>query len=231
MQNAHRLKTVSSLALLLLLGACASMPTGPSTMALPGSNKSFDQFQADDASCRQFALNQIGGKTPNEVANDNGVKSAAIGTVLGAAVGGLIGGNQGAAVGAGSGLLLGALSGTDSADRSGYSSQRQYDNAYNLCMYDKGERVPVSGRMAAQRRAAPPAPPPPPPGFQPAGTPPDIQPLYVYPKNGQSDERTETDRRECEHWARRQMPQDHYSEHDLQRAEGACLEARGYSVR
>ena len=37
------------------------MPTGPSVMALPGTGKNFDQFRADDASCRQFAYAQIGG--------------------------------------------------------------------------------------------------------------------------------------------------------------------------
>jgi hypothetical protein len=229
----NMLRNLSPLALSLLLGACASIPTGPSVMALPGSDKTLDQFQADDASCRQFALDQIGGKTPQAVANNNAVRSATVGTLLGAAVGGLIGGRGGAAIGAGSGLLIGAASGSDSATRSGYGSQHHYDNAYSLCMYDKGERVPVSGRFAAQqRRAAPPAPPPPPPpGYQPQGTPPDIQPLYVYPKNGQSEARTETDRSECERWARGQMPQERYNQKDYQRAEGACLEARGYSVR
>src|SRR5439155_608408 len=42
--------------LALLLGACATVPTGPSMMVLPGTGKPFDQFQADDAACRQWAL-------------------------------------------------------------------------------------------------------------------------------------------------------------------------------
>ncbi len=37
---------------LLLLSACASVPNGPSTMALPGTGKNFDQFRYDDSSCR-----------------------------------------------------------------------------------------------------------------------------------------------------------------------------------
>src|SRR6266581_2051262 len=45
----------------LLLGACVSMPKGPSVMVLPGSGKSFDQFRYDDVECRQFADFQIGG--------------------------------------------------------------------------------------------------------------------------------------------------------------------------
>ena len=37
------------LILVPLLGACATVPTGPSVMVLPGSGKSFEQFQVDDA--------------------------------------------------------------------------------------------------------------------------------------------------------------------------------------
>ena len=42
-----------------LLTACASTPSGPSLMALPGSDKSFDQFRNDDYQCRQVALEQV----------------------------------------------------------------------------------------------------------------------------------------------------------------------------
>jgi hypothetical protein len=45
-------------AIALLLTACASAPTGPSVMVLPGSGKSFEQFQAEDAACRQWAAQQ-----------------------------------------------------------------------------------------------------------------------------------------------------------------------------
>ncbi|NPT39588.1 hypothetical protein [Paraburkholderia xenovorans] len=30
------------------LGACAELPTAPSVMALPGTGKTFDQFETDD---------------------------------------------------------------------------------------------------------------------------------------------------------------------------------------
>lgn len=49
----------------LVGGACASTPSEPSVMALPGSNKTLDQFRSDDHNCRQFALGQIGGTTSN----------------------------------------------------------------------------------------------------------------------------------------------------------------------
>jgi hypothetical protein len=48
-----------------LLGACATVPAGPSVMVLPGSGKPFEVFQADDDSCRQWAFSQ-GGAGPND---------------------------------------------------------------------------------------------------------------------------------------------------------------------
>lgn len=51
-----KLLRFSPLAALLAIAACTTIPTGPSVMAMPGSGKSFDQFRADDADCRQFAL-------------------------------------------------------------------------------------------------------------------------------------------------------------------------------
>src|SRR5687767_14589522 len=44
----------------LLLSACATLPTGPSVMVLPGTGRPFEEFQIDDASCRQWAHQQTG---------------------------------------------------------------------------------------------------------------------------------------------------------------------------
>src|SRR6266536_3396540 len=125
----------------LLLGACVSVPSGPSVMVLTGTGKSFDQFRADDMDCRQFAYSQVGGTDANQVASESAVKSAAVGTVIGAAAG--------------------------AADRSAYGVQRRYDYAFIQCMYAKGHKVPVSGRLTSAPPAgpayAPPPPPPPPP--------------------------------------------------------------------
>lgn len=157
---------VSALMALLALGACTTIPTGPSVLVMPGTGKSFDQFRADDADCRQYALSQTGGATANETAVESGVKSAAVGATVGALAGAAMGGHQGAGVGAGMGLLVGSAAGTGRA--SGYGSQRRYDNAYIQCMYAKGDRVPVSGQMmSAPARTANPPPPPPPPGNPP----------------------------------------------------------------
>jgi hypothetical protein len=162
---------------LLLLAGCATVPTGPSMMVLPGGSKSFDQFRIDDMDCRQYASYQISGNNPDQSSVDPGVRNAAIGTVIGALAGAIIGGNQGAGVGAGAGLVVGSMSGSEASKTSNYSSQRIYDNAYGQCMYGKGHQVPVSGStMRAQPQlqsatptptAAPTAPaayfPPPPP--------------------------------------------------------------------
>lgn len=159
------LKTTSALVSVLLLAACASVPNGPSVMALPGSGKSFDQFRYDDASCRQFSLEQIGGKTANQAANESFARSAAAGTVIGAAAGAAAGGDRGAGVGAAAGLLVGSTIGVNEANVSSYGAQRRYDNAYIQCMYAKGHRVPVSGRFMPEQRPAY-YPPPPPPGYR-----------------------------------------------------------------
>lgn len=176
----NKLKNVPVLLPLIFLGACATVPNGPSAMALPGTGKSFDQFRYDDATCRQFSYEQIGGTTANQASNDSFARSAAVGTALGAAVGAAAGGGQGAGVGAATGLLVGSMVGVDEANVSSYGTQRRYDNAYIQCMYAKGHRVPVSGRMMSQHPpayypppTAPAAYPPPPPGYAPM-VPPDV---------------------------------------------------------
>jgi hypothetical protein len=172
----------SPLLALLTVAACTTIPTGPSVMAMPGTGKSFDQFRGDDAECRQFAYSQVGGGSANDAAVDSGVKSAAVGTLVGALAGAAIGGHQGAGVGAGVGLLAGSAAGANAAQASGYSAQHRYDNAYVQCMYAKGDRVPVSGRMMSgtERGYYPPPPsgntyaPPPPPSGSPPPPPPGV---------------------------------------------------------
>lgn len=151
---------------LLVLAACATAPSGPSVLVLPGEGKSFDQFRADDYECRQYASFQVQGTTPDDTAAQSGVKSAAVGTAVGAVAGGLIGGREGAASGAGAGLIVGAMGGTGAARSSQMSAQRRYDFGYQQCMYAKGHKVPVSGYATMRQRergyAVPPPPPPPP---------------------------------------------------------------------
>ena len=175
------LKLSSLASLALLLGGCVTVPTGPSVMALPGNGKSFDQFRADDADCRQFAVSQLGGATANDAATQSAVTSAVVGTALGAAAGAAFGGHQGAGVGAGAGLLVGSAYGVNSAQVSGTATQRRYDQAYMQCMYAKGEQIPGAGHVtAAPAHYSPPPPPPPPPSTY--STPPPPPPsTYAVP--------------------------------------------------
>lgn len=172
------LKTTLVLPALLLMSACVSVPNGPSAMALPGTGKSFDQFRYDDTSCRQFAHEQIGGKTANQASSDSFARSAVVVTALGAAIGAVAGGGRGVGTGAATGLFFGSLIGVDEANASSYGTQLHYNNAYIQCMYAKGHRVPVSGHIEQQPAYSLPTsrptsypPPPPPPEYMPPDAP------------------------------------------------------------
>jgi outer membrane lipoprotein SlyB len=115
-----------SLLMPLLLAGCVTMPMGPSVMALPGSGKTFDQFQADDAVCRQWADRQTG-LPPQEIANQNTATGAVAGTAIGAGLGAALGaaaGNAGAgaAIGAASGLLIGTSAGANAGQAYGWDA-------------------------------------------------------------------------------------------------------------
>jgi len=151
----------------LLLAACASAPSGPGVMVLPGSGRSFEEFRSDDTLCRRFATEQTGGSSAQQRGEEAAVASAAAGTVIGAVAGAAIGGRQGAAVGAGSGLIVGSVAGAEGGRQSVRGTQRQYDNACIQCMYAKGHRVPVPAGMTAAPPPARPANIPPPPAGMP----------------------------------------------------------------
>ena len=169
--------TFGALALVGVLGGCAVAPTGPSVLVLPGTGRSFDQFRADDAACRQYAWQQIGGMTAGRAATDSAVASAAVGTAVGALAGAAINGSHGAAVGAGTGLLFGSVAGSGASQASSYDAQRRYDHAYVQCMYAYGHRVPVSGTMGGTSRYQPaPAVSSPPPAYTPPPPPAGIPP-------------------------------------------------------
>ena len=175
MQKIISTRSAMTVSALVLLGACATIPTAPSILALPGTNRSFESFRADDQDCRLFASRQITVQVP-----EPGVQSAVTGTAIGAVAGAAIGGQQGAAVGAGTGLLMGSAVGAESSRTYSYGTQRQYDHAYIQCMYGRGHKVPVSAEFARNLSQSPAAasksgnyPPPPPPSTVP---PPDYIP-------------------------------------------------------
>jgi hypothetical protein len=61
-----KIQHLSALLLSLLITACASLPSGPSFMALPGSGKNFSQFRVDDNQCRLFAHEQVNSTSPEQ---------------------------------------------------------------------------------------------------------------------------------------------------------------------
>jgi hypothetical protein len=87
----------------------------------------------------------------------------------------------------------------------------------------------------------------PPVYFQPAPsvTPPSTERIFVYPRQGQSEELQAKDRYECHSWAVSQTNYDptqpsagdmlearrNQMRADYQRAQGACLDGRGYTVK
>ena len=78
----------------------------------------------------------------------------------------------------------------------------------------------------------------PPPAGGPAGSAPGGGgEVYVYPRNGQSEQQTNTDKYECHSWAANQTGYDPTRAAqggavvDYRRAMTACLDARGYSAR
>jgi hypothetical protein len=150
-----RLQQIGTVLGALTLGACAvAPPSGPTIVALPAQGKTFEAFQQDDASCRQYAAQTTGGVAPAQAANDSFADSAAAGTVLGAAAGAAIGAATGgpaagAAIGAATGLLFGSASGASAAGYSAAALQRSYDIAYVQCMSAKGESVPTATSLAA----------------------------------------------------------------------------------
>ena len=169
------------------LSGCATMPTGPSVMALPAQYKPFEVFQSEDLECRNWAAQQSG--QPADAYNQNLAGGAAIGTLLGAGLGAAIGaasGNMGAgaAIGAASGLLGGTAVASGPAYGAGWEVQRRYDNAYQQCMYAKGNRIPGAAQTAPRNNRVLP-PPPPPPGYTPGpppATPPSAAPPPPYPR-------------------------------------------------
>jgi hypothetical protein len=169
------------------LVGCATLPEGPSVLVLPGQGRGFEQFQVDNAVCRDFAHQQVGGRSTGQALNESTARTAATTAILGAAVGAAVDGGQGAGIGAASGALLGTAVGAGVGSESAWETQRRYDNAYQQCMYAKGHQVPtvsVNGHVGARAYAVLPPPPPggstssrvpPPPPGPPPPPPPDLR--------------------------------------------------------
>jgi hypothetical protein len=150
--------------MLLLAGCATAGPPGPTVLALPAHGEAFGLFLQHDATCRQYASAQVGGRSPEQAAARRGIGGALLGTGTGAAAGALIGSasghaGTGAAIGGGAGLLAGTLLGSAGSHRAAAANQNRYDISYTQCMVANGEQI-------APRSPPPPmvvyAPPPPP---------------------------------------------------------------------
>ena len=108
---------------------------------------------------------------------------------------------------------------------------------YQVVAAPEGEAGPPGAPGAP---GAPPAPQP----YAAGGSPPPSDNLFIYPKNGQTADQQARDRYECHRWAADQTAFDPTraaggvapdatmaKRADYQRAQQACLEARGYTVR
>lgn len=177
-------KAISLVLLPVFLGACATIPTGPSMAVFPGDGKTQQAFYQDDARCKELAMQRTG-ISPEQAAAESTANTAVLGTLLGAAMGlgfGALGGRPGlgAAAGAGSGLFLGTAAGAQAGAASAHAVQRRYDTEFQQCMYAAGHKVPgVMMQQQAPQAAPAPLPPPPPPQTQqfapPAPPPPTAQ--------------------------------------------------------
>ncbi|MDD5412077.1 MAG: hypothetical protein PHF31_11800 [Methylobacter sp.] len=57
------------------------MPSGPSVLVLPGTDKNFDQFHIDDLKCRQLAYEQIATSQKEPDSKDEGQQNYDIGYI------------------------------------------------------------------------------------------------------------------------------------------------------
>lgn len=138
-----------------LLAGCVSAPSGPGVTALPGTGKSYEQFNRDEAMCRGYAQNNLG-------AGAQTAANSATGTAV-----------AGTAVGAGGGLLVGSAMANNSAWRSSDDLQDRYDTVYTQCMYAKGNKVPVAYGYGEATSS------PVPPDYYPAAPAEGVPPDYV----------------------------------------------------
>src|SRR5689334_21901961 len=146
--NLFHLKIANALAATISLAACVAPPAAPTIPVVPGPNKSFDRFDADQATCQQYAAAQISPAV--NAANNQAVGGALLGTALGAGLGAGIGaaaGNAGrsAAIGAASGGGLGILGNAAATPYAQGSLQQQYDVVHAQCMSAHGNSIPGFG--------------------------------------------------------------------------------------
>jgi len=139
----HR-QIAAALAATISLAACVVPPVSPTIPVAPGPRTTFDRFDADQATCQQYAAAQIAPTVA--AANNQAVASALLGAALGAGFGagiGAVAGNagKGAAIGAASGGALGIIGNAGGGPFAQESLQQEYDIMYGQCMAAHGNSV------------------------------------------------------------------------------------------
>lgn len=140
-----RPRSIAPMASVLLLAACAGIPSGPQVAVMPAPGKPLDLFAQEDRQCRNYADQALGiparGSAPANASTPNNTP-------------------------AGSDSPKSPASTSNTATYSGSDAQRRYDIAYQQCMYAKGNQLPGYGyrRPAAAPSGGTPYyyPPPPP---------------------------------------------------------------------
>jgi uncharacterized protein YcfJ len=146
------------------LTACAPTVMAPTVPVMPGPNKPFPQFSADQQTCQAYANSQTAPLAAQ--ANNQAFGTALFTTALGAGLGAAVGGGRGAAIGAASGAVVGGSMAAQGSTLAGMSIQQQYDIYYSQCMYARGNQVPsfspnMYGLPPYPGPGGPPPPPPP----------------------------------------------------------------------
>jgi outer membrane lipoprotein SlyB len=149
----------------IALTGCAPTVMAPTVPVMPGQNKSFDQFAADQQTCQGYANAQTAPLSAQ--ANNQALGGALLTTALGAGLGAAIGGGRGAAIGAASGAVVGGAAGAQGSSVAGMSIQQQFDMFYAQCMAAHGNQVPGFGPGPGAGGPPPGGPMPPPPGAYP----------------------------------------------------------------
>ncbi len=150
----------ASLSAVLTLAGCANTPMGPRVQAMPAAGKPFEVFVQEQAMCKQYAADQVGGQA--QAANERAIGTGLVGAGLAAGLGAAVNGGRGAGIGAAAGALGGSAIGAGNSERDQRGIQQQYDNAYSQCMYAKGNQVaqPVAPVMVVHPAPVYVAPPP-----------------------------------------------------------------------
>ena len=75
------LQILTILISVFLLNACSTLPSGPSVLVLPGTDKNFEQFRTDDLMCRQLVHAEIAASQKEIDSKEEGQQSYDIGYI------------------------------------------------------------------------------------------------------------------------------------------------------